>query len=377
MKIRFLAVIGLTLLAAVSQAYAQARPAGMITNGPTKAKLLEWGGDSPSVQDFRDHIDRIEATPFDGTVISVTGKDGDKVVDLGWRFWCKESYKPEHFTEPVKILKAAKRKQFTDCFLRVNVTPGDISFLDDKGWSSILENAKAAAWVAKESKLKGWMFDVEQYEKQVFKYPDQNKMQPGSFEEYQKAARRRGSDFIKTINSEYPDITILMTFGYSLAIGDHKNLEPALYGLLPAFLDGVLEAAHKDTTLIDGLEFAYGFKTRTEFETLKALMRINGKGLSKVPELYQKRMKMAYGIWIDNNSGTRGWDPEHPEKNYFQPKEIEESLRLGLELTETYVWLYSERLNWYTRKAVTEPYLSAVANAQTPPKKVPASIPGN
>ena len=45
------------------------------------------------------------------------------------------------------------------------------------------------------------------------------------------------------------------------------------------------------------------------------------------------------------------------------------ALRMGLELTETYVWLYSERLNWYTGKAVTEPYLSAVANAQSLPQE--------
>src|SRR5947208_3596453 len=71
------------------------------TLGPTKPKLIEWGGDSPSVADFRDHIDRIEANPFDGTVISVTGKNGDKPVDLGWRFWCKEPFKREFFTSQV------------------------------------------------------------------------------------------------------------------------------------------------------------------------------------------------------------------------------------------------------------------------------------
>ena len=371
-------MLGLTILATVSSPYAQGPQGGMVSIGPTKAKLLEWGWKSPSVQDFRDHIDRIEAAPFDGTVISVTGTNGDRQVNLARHFWCDKPFKREYFADAVRDLKAAKRKQFTDCFLRVNVTPGDVCFLDDKSWSVILENAKVAAWVAKDSKLKGWMFDVEQYKKQVFKYADQNKMQPGTFEEYEKATRRRGGDFIRAINSEFPDITILMTFGYSLAIGDHNRLPEALYGLLPAFLDGVLEAESEKTTMIDGLEFAYGFKTRAEFETLKALMRINGKALSKVPELYEKRMKMGYGIWIDNNSsGKRGWDPEHPEKNYFSPKEIEASICMGLELTETYVWLYSQRLNWYTRDAVTEPYLSAVANAQTPPKKVRASKSAN
>ena len=188
--------------------------------GPAPSKkLIQWGAGSPNPRQFREQIDTFEKSPFDGTVISATGKDGDKSVDLAWQAFSPTVFKREHFAEAVKDLQAAKPKRFTENFLRFNDTPGGVDFFDDAGWAAIVNNAKVAAWVARQGGLKGWMFDTEQYEKQQFKYHDQRDAKTRSFAEYSAAARRRGNEFMRAVNSEFPDIIILFTFAHTLIGG--------------------------------------------------------------------------------------------------------------------------------------------------------------
>jgi hypothetical protein len=139
----------------------------------------------------------------------------------------------------------------------------------------------------------------------------------------------------------------------------------------------MLEAADEKTTIVDSGELAYGYKKREDFVNLRKLILEEAKVLSAIPEIYAKRLKIGYGLWIDNDWRGRGWDPHKPEKNHFKPEELQESVKLALELTDGYVWVYSESLDWYTRRALTEPYIKAVANAQTPPKSVPESKPSS
>src|SRR5947207_38753 len=83
-------------------------------------KLIEWGGDSPTAHQFRERIETLEKSPFDGTVITAIGKDGVKEINLAWEAFGPRAFKREQFSEAVKDLQAAKPKRFTDCFLRFN-----------------------------------------------------------------------------------------------------------------------------------------------------------------------------------------------------------------------------------------------------------------
>ena len=67
----------------------------------------------------------------------------------------------------------------------------------------------------------------------------------------------------------YPDVTIFLTFGYSLpreeAGGDRAKLQKAHYGLLAPFLDGMVDAAKGKTRIVDGYELSYGYKDVARF----------------------------------------------------------------------------------------------------------------
>ena len=49
-----------------------------------------------------------------------------------------------------------------------------------------------------------------------------------------------------------------------------------------------------------------------------------------------------------------GWHPEDFSKNYFTPQQLRTSLNLALESTDKYVWIYSQRINWWDGTAPKE-----------------------
>jgi hypothetical protein len=116
-----------------------------------------------------------------------------------------------------------------------------VDWFDDQEWATVLNNVGVAAQVAKQGQCKGFMFDVEQYERKLFDYRQQNKTSK-SFAEYGKQARQRGKEWMQYVNRHFPDITILLTFGYSITQprGSAKDRSSLAYGLMADFLDGLL-----------------------------------------------------------------------------------------------------------------------------------------
>ena len=56
---------------------------------------------------------------------------------------------------------------------------------------------------------------------------------------------------------------------------------------------------------------------------------------------------LAFGIWMDYDSGNKGWDAIDPLKNYFTPDRFGQSVRKALATTDEYVWIYTERTKWW------------------------------
>ena len=61
---------------------------------------------------------------------------------------------------------------------------------------------------------------------------------------------------MKAITGQFPDLTVLLTFGYSIAQphGGAKDRSEVSYGLLADFLDGMLDACPAATKVVDALE---------------------------------------------------------------------------------------------------------------------------
>ena len=51
---------------------------------------------------------------------------------------------------------------------------------------------------------------------------------------------------------------------------------------------------------------------------------------------------------MDFQSDERGWDQKNQDRNWHTPKSFERSLRLALDASDEYVWLYSQKPRWWT-----------------------------
>jgi hypothetical protein len=325
-------------------------------------KLIEWGWDEPDTKFLREHIEKMERFPFDGLVFHATTAKGE---NLSWEVWGTKKFTAADVQQAVADLKATKFNRFTDRFLRVNVTPGHVDWFDDAGWATVASNFGVAAHVAKEGGCKGFMFDTEQYEGvTVFDYARQKDKGRRAFADYQAKARQRGREWARAVNQEFPDVTVLLTFAYELSQrrADKKDRSAAPYGLLADFLDGVLEACTKGTVLVDAYEFAYPYKERKQFEQAHETITQKALEWTAVPEQYKAHVRAGFGLWMDHK--RKGWDAADFAKNYFSPAEFETAARAALEVSDGYVWVYTERPKWWTNELLPAAYVEALAKAR-------------
>ena len=98
----------------------------------------------------------------------------------------------------------------------------------------------------RESGLSGILYDAEPYTPPYsqFLYRAQPQHEEHSFTEYCVQARQRGREVMQAVAEEYPELTIMTyrLFCDVLPVLDSGNpsaaLEPSVYGLQPAFVDG-------------------------------------------------------------------------------------------------------------------------------------------
>ena len=177
-------------------------------------KLIEFGWDEPDTAFMRAHIAEMEQMPFDGTVFHVTYTNSSSAGARGSGSFMSECWSSRAFTEAelkpaLDDLKNTPFKRFTHNFLRFNVCPGNVDWFDDAGFTAIVNNARLAARIAREGKAKGILFDIEQYNFQLFNYRKQRDAATKSWDEYAAQVRKRGREVMAGFQEGYPDVTIL------------------------------------------------------------------------------------------------------------------------------------------------------------------------
>ena len=333
-------------------------------------KLIEFGWDEPGTTFMREHVTQMEATSFNGCVFHVDAVDQKgQPLAFTWQCWGKRTFSDAELRRSLDDLKATKFTHFTDNFLRFNTAPGDLDWFDD--YSAVLNNATLAARFAREGGCAGILFDIEQYNQPLFNYGKQRDTKSKSWDQYAAQARKRGREVMEAFQGGYPDVTIFLTYGYSLpwrqARGDPSRLATAPYGLLAPFLDGMLDAAHGKARIIDGYESSYGYKDTSRFETAYETM---GKGVLPIvadPEKYREYFRFGFGVWLDNNSHRQKWDVHDLSRNFYNPQAFEATVRAALQRTDEYVWIYTEEPKWWTPQGISdklpEPYVKAIVEA--------------
>ncbi|MGB7158505.1 MAG: hypothetical protein WBD40_10600, partial [Tepidisphaeraceae bacterium] len=350
---------------------ASTKPVRPPTTPLADKKLIEFGWDEPNTAYMRKHIAAMEETPFDGCVFHCTYLDEQgkpqRFMNAGWG---KRAFTDAELQPALDDLKATPFKRFTHNFHRFNVLPGDVDWFDD--FASIVSNARLSARIAKEGNARGILFDIEPYAFNMWDYPKQRDAKTRSWEEYAAQARLRGREIMTAFQEGYPDLPVLLTFGYSWPLGltarENKPLPEVEIGLLAPFLDGMLDATTGGATLIEGFERSYGYKDAKKFDDARTSMlgddvlRIVGN-----TDAYAKHVRLAFGIWMDYDSGKNGWEEAEVSKNYFTPEQFETSVRKALSLSDEYVWIYTERCKWWDadgkREKLPEAYDAALRRA--------------
>ncbi len=203
-------------------------------------------------------------------------------------------------------------------------SPKALDWFDD----ALFEKSIWPKWTYFAAKAKevgfGMCFDNESYMTQPYNYYEKYRASGRSFAEYEAKVRQRGREFAEALAKGAPDLQVMMLFASWVP---RREKEYDVYGLLPAFVDGMCEAK-TSLRLIDGYEGGYEFTGRES--VLRGLYDIQRRApaASLIPELYRKRMEPAFGIWLR---------PEVLSAGSFA-----ELVRNSLSESGKYVWIYTE-----------------------------------
>ena len=314
-------------------------------------KLIEFGWDEPDTEFLRQHVAQMERTPFDGCVFHVNYlKPKGGRGNFTWEGWGTNAFSAADLKQSLDDLKATRFRRFTHNFLRFNTTPAKLDWFDD--YSAVVNNARLAARVAREGRCKGLLFDIEQYEGQLFNYRKQRDVAGKSWEVYAAQVRRRGREVMGAFQEGFPNLTLFLTFGYSLPWQESGAGKGALaechYGLLAPFLDGMLEAARGRAVIVDGNELAYSFNDTQRFAMSYQTMKESLLPIVHDASAYPRFFSFGFGLWMDYDWRTKGWDENDVSKNFYSPEAFGASVRTALAAADEYVWVYTETPRWWS-----------------------------
>jgi hypothetical protein len=348
----------------------------LLSSGRADAKtkyLIECGWDEPDPAFMRQHIAQMEAAPFDGCVYHVGGDRGGRDRGLTgaftWQVFGRRTFREAELARDIADLRATPFVRFRHNFLRVNVTPGNVDWFDDYG--PILSNLTLAASIARRAGSKGVLLDTETYEGSIFSYPEQKSRRQKSFALYSAQARKRGTAVMRALEAGYPGLTVFLTLAGTHADiqrrGDRIAFDRGNYGLLPAFVDGMVLGASSTARIVDGMEAAYPVRQPSEVDPYFTAQEFVLRE-STDPEKYRRVVSRSLGIWLDFDWRHRPWSDTDIGRNYRSPSALRATLRRALELADDYVWLYAETPAWWTKKGgrakLPEAYVQAVRDAR-------------
>jgi hypothetical protein len=333
--------------------------------------LIEFGWDEPTPAFMRKHVEEMERMPFDGCVFHIAHTDSQSnFIAFTSNAWGKHRFSRKELEPAIEDLLQTRFHKLQRNFLRLNVTPGDVDWFED--FSAILSNAGWAAKMAREGRCDGILLDVEAYAAPVFDFKKLSLKSQKSWEQYQVQARLRGSEFMSAIQSEFPEITLFLTFGYSMPWAQTENgkkpLQDCENALLPAFLDGMVATANGRAQIVDGCELSYSFKEPGMFDRDYKAIRDGLLPMVADPEKYHRVVSIGFGLWMDFDSHKVPWDTSDFSKNYYSPAAFKISVSKALASSDKYVWIYTQTPKWWTEKGGPEKlpadYLSAMREAK-------------
>ncbi len=315
-------------------------------------KLIEYGWDCPTIQYIEENLPKMEEEPFDGLIFSLSS--GINILSL-------DNLDEEKYKEDVKSCANVQWNKFTDNFI-LTIVASEQDWFNDEHWAHIENKAKLFARAARLARCKGICFDQEPYGTNPWLYVGAAHQSTKTFEEYEAMARKRGAQFMRALESEFPGLTLLTFFQLSYYTPMLKPMDPEQrakilqeqhYALLPAFLNGMLDAASPFVEIIDGNEGAYGYSGKNEYFEKYHEIHNQGDYLIDPANItkYRNQVKVGQALYMDMYySSTSGLGLE------LSPKEkdewFEHNIYWSLYTSDKYVWCYSEHMDWWKNQTL-------------------------
>jgi hypothetical protein len=323
---------------------------------PPNKKFIELGWDIPSTAQLREHWREMERTaPFDGVMFRVEAQDEQGTRLSSEAIWDAKPWKRDWLKPAQDDLQACRFECFKDNFVRFNATPGNLAWDDDTGWTALAEKAGHCAWLMKQGGGKGLAIDFESYGAAQFRF---DPTKGGTFTNAAKQARRRGAQFVRAVSQEYPDAVLLALWLNSINSKAGRSTQPesllvsSSYGLLPAFIDGLLDALPPGMILVDGCENGYYMDSAEAYLQAAHEMRSwHGACVHLVsPEnraKYRQQVQAGFGFYLDMYLNAEGNRYYFPPLNGSRLARLQRNLGFAREAADEYVWVYGEQCRWW------------------------------
>jgi len=306
---------------------------------------------------FQQHGNR---TMISGITASLWITRGGESVKLENDLFSSATYPSDQFDQEIANFQSIQNV-LPDNLLRLNVGNG-VDWFDDSLWDAVISKAVVLSDFVERGGMRGYCLDTEQYNQvnPSFNYAKQIYAGTKNFAEYQAKVRQRGQQLMTALTTSKADVTVMYTFAHSTVArtATLETLDQAAMGLLPAFIDGMMESG-TSAEFVDGFEGAYGFKKQEQFTETARYIREQGKKVSLVPEIYADKMKAGFGLWVKGYEGS-GTDPW-----YFSASELEYSMHYALLEADAMIWLYMGGITGWWQN-LPPAYANATGNSKYP-----------
>ena len=348
---RFIMALALILLGA---GQAQNTPTQTLPTQalPGNKKLIEYGWDMPTPGQLAANPARLAASPFDGLTIKLT--DGQLIFR-------KEAINADQVAGEVAVLKKLKSDKLRNSYLNVLAGAGPgWDWLSDKDWAQTERSAALIAGAASAAGLRGVMFDVEPYLLSPWDYRQQPGANTLSFAQMETRVRARGAAMMRVMQREYPALEFYSLFLLSANSYDlggppaelRQRLEGSTYGLWPAFVNGMLEAAGPGVRLVEGNEPAYYYLHAGEFERSRNEVRQAALPLIAAENRARYAAQVGMGQAVFADGVLNLWKSPRFCGYYFasdaeRQQTLSHNIVQALRNTDEVAWFYNENANWW------------------------------
>jgi hypothetical protein len=310
--------------------------------------LIELGWDSPTPDVLRANINAVQQNPFAGMAVQ---------LNAGRTIFNKVAYPESAFVKDQSDLAATNFGQFKHNFISIwSAREANWDWFNVSDWAASESNTLNFAKTAKAGHFEGFFFDPEPYGTNPWSYNSQ--LYPTrSFASVQAKVRQRGAAFLSAIQSQLPEVKILMLFGASVVKAQAEyaaTLEKADWVLLASFIDGMLDVIHPEAQLIDGNEGSYYYTSASEFKDFRAYQQAARAYVSPENRVkYDKQVKVAHAVFADgllNLLKSPRFFGYYLQNDLERLQFFEYHTFQGLQNSDQFVWVYNEDMDWWNTR---------------------------